>query len=121
MAKAFAAGANYCMAGSLLSATDETPGEVVNRNGVLCKKFRGMASKELQDQLGKTVAAEGVSTFKKCKGPIANVLHELEWGVRSAFTYSGAKDMKEFKQKAQFRKVSLNTLQENKPHGMENL
>ena len=42
LAKAFAAGADAVMIGSLFAGTDETPGKVIKKNGILYKSFRGM-------------------------------------------------------------------------------
>ena len=44
LAKAFAAGADAVMIGSLFAGTDETPGKLIKRNGKLFKSFRGMGS-----------------------------------------------------------------------------
>ena len=44
LAKAFAAGADAVMIGSLLAGTDEAPGKLIKRNGKLFKSFRGMGS-----------------------------------------------------------------------------
>lgn len=109
---------DYVMTGSLLSATDETPGEKVESNGILCKVYRGMSSKEVNKELGKSVAAEGVVTLKSCKGPVANVMRDIEWGLRSALTYSGARNLKEFRAKAKFRRVSSHSYVEGTPHGL---
>ena len=44
LAKAFAAGADAVMVGSLFAGTDETPGKLIKRGGKLFKSFRGMGS-----------------------------------------------------------------------------
>lgn len=121
IAKAIAAGADYVMLGSLLAATDEAPGESVKIDGKAFKQYRGMASKEVQEQLGKNVAAEGVSQMKPCKGPVGEILHELEWGLRSALTYSGAADIPTFRSKAKFTRVSGHSYVEGTPHGLHAL
>lgn len=118
IAKCLAAGANYVMIGSLLAATDETPGEVVKIEGKKFKQYRGMASREVQKELGKTAAAEGVSQLKELAGPVSDVLKELEGGLRSALTYSGAVDLSDFRIKAKFIRVSSATQLENIPHGL---
>ena len=51
------------------------------------------------------------------KGPISNVLHNIEGGLRSAFTYVGAKNLEEFQQKAELIKISAATITENIAHG----
>ena len=42
LAKAFAAGADAVMIGSLFAGTDEAPGKLIKRNGKYFKSFRGM-------------------------------------------------------------------------------
>ena len=44
LAKAFAAGADAVMIGSLFAGTNETPGKLIKKNGKLYKSFRGMGS-----------------------------------------------------------------------------
>ena len=44
LAKAFAAGADAVMIGSLFAGTDEAPGKLIKRNGKYFKSFRGMGS-----------------------------------------------------------------------------
>ena len=44
LAKAFAAGADAVMIGSLFAGTDEAPGKLIKKNGKLFKSFSGMGS-----------------------------------------------------------------------------
>ena len=44
LAKAFAAGADAVMIGSLFAGTNETPGKLIKKNGKVFKSFRGMGS-----------------------------------------------------------------------------
>jgi len=102
--KALAAGADFVMLGSVLAATDESPGEkFTSAEGKQYKVYRGMASKEAQmDWRGKTSSLEGVSTTIPYKGSVNFVLSELERGIRSGFSYSGAKSIIELQAKAKF-------------------
>jgi IMP dehydrogenase len=101
--KALAAGADFVMLGSMLSGTDETPGDVINTPTGKAKSYRGMASKDAQmDWRGKTASLEGISTTVPCKGPVNDLLGELERGIRSGFSYSGARSLKELQTKARF-------------------
>lgn len=108
--KAFAAGAQAIMCGSLLSGTDETPGEVIiNEHGDKIKVYRGMASREAQENLknNKVVKCpEGVSSFVPYKGPVAPVLAQLAGGIRSGLSYSGAFDIRTLYCFARFRRIS---------------
>lgn len=116
--KALAAGADLIMCGSLLSGTDETPGSVFeDENGILRKNFRGMASKEAQkDWRGKFSSLEGVSTSVPCRGPVQEIIYELEQGIRSGCSYSGVTSLDELKQKAKFIIQSPSAQKESSAH-----
>ena len=101
--KALAAGADFVMLGSLLSGTDEAPGDVVKTHEGKFKSYRGMASADAQiEWRGKTASLEGIATTVPCKGPVDDILEELERGIRSGFSYSGARSLKELQTKARF-------------------
>jgi IMP dehydrogenase len=101
--KALAAGADFVMLGSLLSGTDETPGDVVKTHKGKFKSYRGMASKDAQvEWRGKTASLEGVATTVPCKGPVGDVLEELTRGIRSGLSYSGARTITELQAKSRF-------------------
>lgn len=98
--KALAIGADAVMIGGLLAGTDEAPG-----NGV----YRGMASEEAQINHHGRVnnnAAEGISVKVSPKGPVKDVLERLAGGIRSGLSYSGARNLKELREKAIFRVIS---------------
>jgi len=102
--KALAAGADAVMCGSLLAGTTEAPGESYkDGNGLTWKTYRGMASKEAQlEWKGKYSSFEGVSSRVPFKGPVENILFDLDKGIRSGLSYSGARTIKEFQAKAEF-------------------
>ncbi len=102
--KALAAGADAVMLGSLLSGTTETPGAVIkSASGEVRKIYRGMASPEAQlNWRGRYSSNEGVSRTVIFKGPVTNVLYELDKGVRSGLSYSGARNVRELQAKARF-------------------
>jgi len=62
-----------------------------------------MASKEAQDvhrnglKIG--TAPEGVSSLVPLKGSVIPILEELIGGIRSGFTYSGAMDIEELRER----------------------
>lgn len=120
MVKALCAGADSCMAGSLLSGALETPGEV--KGGM--KQYRGMASKAAQvswrGELPKGMAAEGVDTLIPCKGPVENIINELTGGVRSGMTYLGVDELAQMPEAALFIEMSSSGMAESKPHGKIN-
>ncbi|CAM6003923.1 unnamed protein product [Sphagnum balticum] len=116
VAKALGAGAKMVMLGGMLAGTDETPGE--SDNGY--KKYRGSASSEsyeAQGKIGKHRTSEGESFMVKCKGPVENVLQDINGGVRSTCTYVNARNLRELHKNCVFKRVSANTVTENGAHG----
>ena len=143
--KALAAGADFVMIGSLLSGTDETPGEVytetpdfpvdinytasINEQGLAeyiehtndpvrrYKKYRGMASKEAQvEWRGYQSSEEGVSTTVDYKGPAAMIIDSLETGIRSGLSYSGVTTITELHASATFTKQTYSGVSESSTH-----
>ena len=116
--KALAAGADAVMVGSLLAGTDETPGNIMtDKEGNRWKLYRGMASKEAQvDWRGKYSSFEGVSTTLPYRGPVTNIMDDLERGIRSGFSYSGARNLKELHTKAEFVHQTTAGFSESKTH-----
>ena len=101
--KALAAGADAVMIGSLLAGSNESPGEMFHKNGERYKVYRGMASKEAQIQWrGHFASVEGVSSAVPCRGSAEDVLRELETGIRSGLSYTGAKNILELQSKSTF-------------------
>ena len=102
--KALAGGADFVMLGSLLAGTDETPGEVYTSiSGEKYKAYRGMASREAQvDWRGNVGSLEGISTTIPYRGPVSNILADLTRGIRSGFSYSGARTIEDLHNKARF-------------------
>jgi IMP dehydrogenase len=128
VAKALAAGAHCAMVGSLLAGTEESPGEVYLYQGRSYKSYRGMGSvgamargsadryfqADIKDSL--KLVPEGVEGQVPFKGPIATVLHQLAGGLRASMGYVGAKNLEEFRNKAQFVKISGSALRESHVH-----
>ncbi len=116
--KAFAAGEETVMLGSMLAGCTETPGEIQGGK----KKYRGMASKDAQvswrGELPKGMAAEGESRLIPCKGSVENIIFELTGGLRSGMTYLNAQTIAEINQNAQFIEMTSSGMMESKPHGM---
>jgi IMP dehydrogenase len=101
--KALAAGADAVMLGSMLSGTDESPGEVFEQGGQKFKAYRGMASKEAQtDWRGKVSSIEGIASKTKYKGSVSDVIDEINVGIRSGFSYSGVLNIVGLQTRAKF-------------------
>tara|TARA_R110001583_G_scaffold96407_6_gene240620 strand:+ start:7556 stop:8605 length:1050 start_codon:yes stop_codon:yes gene_type:complete len=102
--KALAAGADAVMCGSLFSGTRETPGTVMkDSQGHSWKSYRGMASKEAQiSWRGNYSSFEGVTARVPYRGPVQEVIADLEKGIRSGFSYSGARTIVQLQTTADF-------------------
>jgi IMP dehydrogenase len=116
MVKAFAAGADAVMVGSMLAGTNETPGEV-NEDGT--KEFRGMASAGAQQSRGSGVSTvEGIETRVGARGSVSEVLNEIRLGLGSGCSYSGVSRLRDLQDAAQYITVTSASLGETKPHAM---
>jgi len=101
--KALAAGADFVMLGSMLAGHAETPGDAIFVKGQKRKVYRGMASKDAQiEWRGHTASIEGVSSTVPYRGGVAEKLYEIKTGIRSGLSYTGARDLREFRAKARF-------------------
>jgi len=116
--KALAAGADAVMCGSLLSGTSETPGNVCEgHDGFKYKAYRGMASKEAQIKWrGKYSSFEGVASQVPYRGPVEPLLEDLKRGIRSGFSYTGARNITELQSKAVFVRQTNAGFGESKTH-----
>ena len=131
LAKAFAAGADAVMIGSLFAGTDEAPGKLIKRNGKLFKNFRGMGSvgamnkgsadryfQSKQKDSSKYVP-EGVEGFAKYKGKVDNIIFKLIGGLRSSMGYLGSKQIKYLRDKPQFVKITKAGFYESMVHNVD--
>ena len=131
LAKAFAAGADAVMIGSLFAGTDETPGKLIKRNGKLFKSFRGMGSvgamnkgsaeryfQSKQKDLSKYVP-EGVEGFSRYKGKVKNIIYKLIGGLRSSMGYLGSKNILRLRDKPHFVKITKAGFYESMVHNVD--
>ena len=131
LAKAFAAGADAVMIGSLFAGTDETPGKLIKRNGKLFKSFRGMGSvgamnkgsadryfQKKQKDTSKYVP-EGVEGLAKYKGKVEKIIFKLVGGLRSSMGYLGSKQIKYLRYKPQFVKITKAGFYESMVHNVD--
>ncbi|WP_374945718.1 GuaB1 family IMP dehydrogenase-related protein [Agreia sp.] len=115
VALALAAGASSVMIGSWFAGTIEAPGMLkTDATGRLFKESWGMAStKAVRDRFGrldayelarKTLFAEGISSSSIYLDPlrpsVEDLLDMITSGVRSSFTYAGASDVAQFRDRA---------------------
>ncbi|HEV7183200.1 MAG: GuaB1 family IMP dehydrogenase-related protein [Actinomycetales bacterium] len=115
VALALAAGGASVMIGSWFAGTIEAPGLLdMDANGALYKESWGMAStKAVKDRFErldayelarKTLFAEGISSSRIYLDPlrpsVEDLLDMITTGVRSSFTYAGARSVTEFHARA---------------------
>lgn len=116
--KALGAGADMVMLGSMLAGTRQTPGEVFQSNdNKRYKVYRGMASPEAQIAWrGQARSLEGISTTVPYKGEVEDILTRLEKNIKSGLSYSGARNLVDFRSRARFVKQSAAGLSESQTH-----
>lgn len=115
--KSFAAGADWVMLGSMLAASSDTPGDIVMQGDEKYKRFRGMASKEAQNEWrGYVSVAEGAATLVKYKGETEDIIKQIIGGIKSGCSYTGVDNLSDLKDAAMYVEVSGNTHKENVPH-----
>lgn len=122
--KAFAAGADFVMIGSLLAGTDETPGNIVTKtNGSTTermKAYRGMASDAAREsrelEYSYVPAAEGIQTLVPCKGPVKHILVQLQKGLQSGMSYCNARELDEINDAAIWDVQTQSGYSEGRPH-----
>jgi IMP dehydrogenase len=131
LAKAFAAGADAVMIGSLFAGTDETPGKLIKRNGKLFKSFRGMGSVgamnkgsadryfQVKQKDTSKYVPEGVEGFAKYKGKVSDIIYKLIGGLRSSMGYLGSKQIKYLREKPKFVKITKAGFYESMVHNVD--
>lgn len=116
--------------GSMLAGTPEAPGEVLRdpNTGQQMKMYRGMASKEafeqklqaegVSDLTARSVNynPEGVSAQIPLKPHVKELLSRLAGSLRSCLSYSGSRNMEEFKEKAEFVRITDSGVSESDTH-----
>jgi len=118
VAKALAAGARMVMLGGMIAGTKETPGNISIIEGKAYKIYRGSASKESYVDQGKDWScAEGELFKTPYKGSVVEIIKDIDGGIRSALTYVGAVDLRQFREKAIFNLISNSSIKENYAHG----
>lgn len=110
ISKAFGAGADFVMCGSMFAGHDECGGETIVENDKTYKVFYGMSSSKAMDKYHGGVAnyrsAEGKCVKIESKGKIQNTVENMLGGIRSTMTYIGAKKMKNLSKCCTFIKVN---------------
>jgi IMP dehydrogenase len=126
--KAIAAGASSVMIGSLFAGTDESPGELILRQGRSFKGYRGMGSigamkegsrdryfQEYEAGSEKLVP-EGIEGMVPYKGPLSAMVQQLVGGLRAGMGYTGSATIRDLQTRARFVKISVAGLKESHVH-----
>jgi len=126
--KAFAAGADSVMIGSLFAGTEESPGETILFQGRTYKVYRGMGSIEAMKEgskdryfqseieLEEELVPEGIVGRVPYRGQLANTVYQLVGGLRAGMGYLGCRDISELKEKGRFIQVTAAGLRESHVH-----
>ena len=116
--KALAAGADFVMCGSLLAGTTESPGKVLSLpDNTRVKEYRGMASKDAQlNWRNKTSTPEGVASYIPFKGSVIDILKDLEGGIKSGLSYTGARNLTQLRDKVEWARQTSAGTQESGTH-----
>jgi IMP dehydrogenase len=130
VALALAAGASSVMIGSWFAGTYESPGDLQrDEKGHPFKESFGMASKRAVsartrgdsgfDRARKALFEEGISTSRMRLDPnapsVEDLLDSICYGLRSAFTYAGARTVEEFYERAVVGIQSTSGFAEGRP------
>ena len=127
LVKAIAAGASSVMIGSLFAGTDESPGELILRQGRSFKSYRGMGSigamregskdRYFQESAsGDKLVPEGIEGMVPYKGPLSAMIEQLVGGLRAGMGYCGCGTIEDLRAKARFVKISPAGLKESHVH-----
>jgi IMP dehydrogenase len=131
MIKALACGASTVMLGSMLAATQESPGLQSQRNGVPVKQYRGMGSLEamkarsghryLVDDKKRPQVAQGVAGFVKLQGTVEELVPEWVQAMKQGFQDLGTLSIAALRAQMysgslRFEKRSWGSLQESRVH-----
>jgi IMP dehydrogenase len=130
LVKALAAGASSVMIGSLFAGTDESPGELILRQGRSFKSYRGMGSigamkegsrdRYFQEFDGHTdtgkLVPEGIEGMVPYKGPLSAMVQQLVGGLRAGMGYCGTGSIRELQTRSRFVRISSAGLKESHVH-----
>jgi IMP dehydrogenase len=126
--KALAAGASSAMIGSLFAGTDESPGELILRQGRSFKSYRGMGSlgamregsrdRYFQEFEGNTekLVPEGIEGMVPYKGPLSAMVQQLVGGIRAGMGYCGTPTVRDLQTRGRFVRISSAGLKESHVH-----
>jgi IMP dehydrogenase len=121
--KALACGSSAIMLGRTLASTEESPGQIIFRNGRRFKYIRGMAStmanlsKQEKTDIGiqssskklKTnFTSEGVDGEQELTGSVMDLLEQINGGIKSGMSYLGCENILQLHRKSAREEIIFN-------------
>jgi len=108
--KAYGAGSDFVMSGSMFAGHNESGGELIEDNGKKYKIFYGMSSSTAMNKYSGGVAhyrsSEGKTVKIDYRGDVKNTILDICGGIRSTMTYIGAKKIKDIPKCTTFIRVN---------------
>ena len=109
--KAYGAGSDFVMSGSMFAGHAESGGELVEgSDGKQYKIFYGMSSDTAMNKYSGGVAkyrsSEGKTVKIEYRGPVEKTILDIQGGIRSTMTYIGAKKIKDIPKCTTFIRVN---------------
>ena len=112
VSKAFGAGADFVMCGSIFAGHDESPGTIIidPLTQKKYKQFYGMSSETANNKynngLQKYRSAEGKEVKIPLKGSLHNTINDLNGSIRSTCTYTNSQYIEELNENTHFIMVN---------------
>lgn len=130
--KALCAGANASMLGGMISGTTETPGQIYTKLNKKVKQIRGMAgimsNYNKSSKLGEdtshieSMVPEGVEGYVTYKGPVKDIIHQIEGGIKSGLSYVGCDTLMELHNKdIEILLMTNQGIRESGSHGIQEI
>lgn len=131
MCKALATGAQCVMLGRLIAGCDESPGQVLLKDGKRVKIYRGMAGFGANLSKAQKIGTaepgslnftpEGVEGYIPYVGPLKDVLNQFTQGIKSGMSYCGAHNIQELPDKAHFVRLTQSSIFESGVHDISKI
>lgn len=121
------------MMGSMFAGTNESPGDVIIKDGIRLKMYRGQGSKACHREAKNSVSArylsqkdhtfvpQGVVGQVVAKGPIREYVPLLSESIKHTFQHLGIKSLDELEQEIYKIRVEKRSLQAQKEGNVHNL
>ena len=127
--KALACGSSAVMLGRTLASTEESPGQIIFRNGKRFKYIRGMAStmanlsKQEKTELNTDASvnasvnikklktnftSEGVDGEQELTGSVADLIEQISGGIKSGMSYLGCENIMQLHNKNAKNEIKFN-------------